>query len=126
MSLSPDTVRILLVEDEPKLRESLAEGLGLEGWSVTTTASGLEALHRLDSEAYDLLVLDWMLPDADGLEILRAIRARGLAVPVLMMSARSSQADQAVALQNGASEFVTKPFGFAELLARCRALMAHA
>jgi DNA-binding response OmpR family regulator len=125
MPVTTHTLRILLIEDEPKLRESLADGLRLEDLNVTTAGSGMEALRWLGFEQFDLLILDWMLPDVDGLELLRELRSRGMDVPVLVVSARGSHGDEAMALQSGATEFLMKPFGFADLLARCRRLLAH-
>jgi DNA-binding response OmpR family regulator len=121
----PDLVRILLVEDEPKLRESLAEGLRLEEWNVITAGTGVDALNHLDAEPFDLLVLDWMLPDYDGLEILAQIRTRGLQLPVLMITARNSQADEIRARASGVTDFLAKPFPFAQLLAHCRRLVSR-
>lgn len=118
------TFRILLIEDEPKLRESLADGLRLEDLDVTTVGSGMDAWRWLGLSRFDLLVLDWMLPDVDGLELLREIRSRGVDVPVLVVSARGSHHDEAMAIQSGATDFLAKPFGFVDLLARCRRLLA--
>jgi DNA-binding response OmpR family regulator len=116
--------RVLVVDDEPKLRESLAEGLRLEDWTVVTAENGTEALERLRADSFDLLVLDWMLPDIDGLEILRRIRPQAPRLPVLMVTARNMRSDQVAALECGATDYVTKPFAFDELIARCRALLA--
>lgn len=114
---------VLVVEDEQKTRESVAEGLRLESWTVVTAADGKEAMARVESEAFDLLVLDWMLPDRDGLEVLSHTRARGLQTPVLMLTARSELGDRVKGLETGADDYLAKPFAFAELLARCRALL---
>jgi DNA-binding response OmpR family regulator len=120
---APAAVRVLLVEDEPKLRASLADGLQLEDWQVTTAENGQEAFRLLESQPFDLLLLDWMLPDQDGLEILRFVRAKGSEIPVLVVTARSTHADEAAAFRHGANGYLLKPFAFAELLARCRALL---
>jgi DNA-binding response OmpR family regulator len=119
----PHPPRVLLVEDEGKTRESLAEGLRLEGWSVTDTESGAGALAMIARESFDLLILDWMLPDQDGVEILRQLRGQGRVMPVLMLTARSTLNDRVVGLDSGADDYLPKPFAFAELLARCRALL---
>jgi two-component system copper resistance phosphate regulon response regulator CusR len=111
------------VEDEAKTRASLAEGLQLEGWTVATAATGDEAMRLLAEQAFDLVVLDWMLPGRDGMEVLRHARARGTQTPVLMLTARSELDDRVTGLENGADDFLAKPFAFAELLARCRALL---
>lgn len=116
-------VRLLVVEDEEKARASLAEGLGLEEWQVTTTGTGAEALQLLEDRAFDLIVLDWMLPDQEGLEILRHLRGRQLHTPVLMLTARTTLEDRIAGLEAGADDYLAKPFAFAELVARCRALL---
>jgi DNA-binding response OmpR family regulator len=118
--------RILVVDDEPKLCESVAEGLRLEGWIVVTAASVAAANGLLGAERFDLLVLDWMLPDGDGLELLQRVRAITVRMPVLVMTARNSHYDEAIAFESGASEFLTKPFAFGDLLARCQALLSPA
>jgi two-component system copper resistance phosphate regulon response regulator CusR len=115
--------RVLVVEDEQKTRESLAEGLRLETWSVATAATGQEALGLLGREVFDLVVLDWMLPDRDGVEVLREMRRRGQPTSVLMLTARSTLNDRVTGLDSGADDYLAKPFAFAELLARCRALL---
>ena len=119
----PSTPRVLVVEDEQKTRDSLAEGLRLESWSVQTAASGEEALQIVQRDSFDLVVLDWMLPDHDGIEVLQRIRAHGQHTPVLMLTARSTLNDRVIGLDSGADDYLAKPFAFAELLARCRALL---
>ena len=122
-SSPPIHPRILIVEDEAKTRASLAEGLQMEGWTVATSASGDEALGFLAKESCDLVVLDWMLPDRDGLHVLRHLRERGRQTPVLMLTARDSVDDRVQGLEAGADDYLAKPFAFAELLARSRALL---
>lgn len=119
----PNPPRVLVVEDEQKTRESLAEGLRLESWNVDTAATGEEALEQLRGATFDLVVLDWMLPDRDGIEVLRQLRGSGRHTPVLMLTARSTLNDRVVGLDSGADDYLPKPFAFAELLARCRALL---
>eukprot|EP01036_Dinobryon_divergens_P059066 gene59066-78805_t len=119
----PSPPHVLVVEDELKTRESVAEGLRLESWTVATAADGHEAITLLDREAFDLVVLDWMLPGRDGLAVLRQTRTRGLQTPVLMLTARGELGDRVSGLEGGADDYLTKPFAFAELLARCRALL---
>jgi two-component system copper resistance phosphate regulon response regulator CusR len=114
---------VLVVEDERKTRESLVEGLRLEGWNVTSSSAGSEAITLLEGEVFDLIVLDWMLPDRDGLEVLRHLRSRGRQTPVLMLTARGELRDRVAGLESGADDYLPKPFAFAELLARCRALL---
>lgn len=116
-------LRVLVVEDEVKTRESLAEGLRLESWTVMTAADGSEATALLERESFDLVVLDWMLPDRDGLEVLRRSRARGVQTPVLMLTARGALGDRVTGLETGADDYLAKPFAFVELVARCRALL---
>lgn len=122
LSSSP---RVLLVEDEEKTRDSIAEGLRLEGWTIAGVASGGDAIALMDRDRdpYDLVVLDWMLPDRDGIEVLRHVRGRSDHVPVLMLTARSTLQDRVTGLDSGADDYLSKPFAFAELLARCRALL---
>jgi DNA-binding response OmpR family regulator len=114
--------RILLVNEEPKLRRTLAEGLRLEGWQVDCADCGAEAL-RLLKTRYDLVVIDWMLPDCEGIELLQRVRAQEQLVPVLMIVDRDVHSDRAVALAHGASDCVTSPFAFADFLTRSRALL---
>ena len=113
---------ILVVDDEPTLRETLAENLEIEGFRVVTAATGREALDRFRQTQPDLVVLDLMLPELSGIEVCREIR-RESGVPILMLTARDSELDKVVGLELGADDYVTKPFGLRELLARVRALM---
>jgi two-component system copper resistance phosphate regulon response regulator CusR len=115
--------RVLVVEDEEKTRASVAEGLRMEDWHVTTAETGERAHELLAKEGFDLVILDWMLPDADGLQVLQALRQRGLSTPVLMLTARAALDDRVIGLESGADDYLTKPFAFAELVARCRALL---
>ena len=120
------TIRVLLVEDEPKLRQSLIDGLELEEWSITGAASGVEALQLLNTQAYDLVVLDWMLPDCDGLEIVRRLRKANSSIPVLMITARGGAGAEALVRDSGVTDYLAKPFAFGDLLDRCRALLRSA
>lgn len=115
--------RILLVEDEAKTRASIREGMALEGWSVTETSNGDEAARLLAAGGHDLCVLDRMLPGRDGIEIVRQLRASGDTTPVLMLTARGTLSDRVQGLDSGTDDYLTKPFAFAELIARCRALL---
>lgn len=114
------------MEDEPKLRDSLVEGLRLEEWSVTPAATGAEAKQQLAVSDFDLVVLDWMLPDADGLEIVQDLRSRGKQMPVLMITARAGAAGKDLAMSAGVTAFLTKPFSFDDLVTQTRALLANA
>ncbi len=115
--------RVLVVEDEEKTRASVAEGLRMEDWQVAAAEGGAEGIRLLDAETFDLIVLDWMLPDRDGLEVLHHLRSRGAHTPVLMLTARTTLGDRIAGLESGADDYLLKPFAFAELLARCRALL---
>jgi two-component system, OmpR family, copper resistance phosphate regulon response regulator CusR len=115
--------RVLVIEDESKTRRSLVEGLELEGWQIAAASSGMEAAAALRERAFDLVILDWMLPDRDGIDLLRELRQRGANCPVLVLTARTSLNDRVIGLDSGADDYLAKPFAFAELVARCRALM---
>lgn len=115
--------RILVVEDEEKTLKSVAEGFRLEGWEVVAARDGDEAIRTLETAPFDLVVLDWMLPGIEGVEVLRQARARGLVMPVMMLTARHAVDDRVIGLESGADDYLPKPFAYAELLARCRALL---
>jgi DNA-binding response OmpR family regulator len=114
--------RILLVEDDPRLAEMLLEYLGQAGFGVTVAHFGATALERLNEADYDAVVLDLMLPDMDGLEVCRRLRAR-CDTPVLMLTARGDAIDRIVGLELGADDYLPKPFEPRELLARLRAIV---
>src|SRR5262249_29554766 len=113
---------ILVVDDEPTLRETLRENLEMDGFRVVTAADGRQALDRFHQSQPDLVILDLMLPELSGIEVCRVIR-RESGVPILMLTARDSELDKVVGLELGADDYVTKPFGLRELLARVRALI---
>ena len=115
-------MRILVVEDEPDLLASLAQALREEGYAVDTAADGEEGLYKAESTDYDALVLDVMLPKLDGWELLRRLRGTKK-TPVLMLTARDASRDRVRGLDNGADDYVVKPFDLPELLARLRALI---
>jgi len=116
-------MRILVVEDEQKVANALREGLEGEGCQVTVERSGEGAFFRLNTETFDVILLDLSLPGRDGLEILRTIRARGVKTPVLILTARDALEDRVIGLDSGADDYLVKPFAFAEVLARIRALV---
>ena len=119
-------MRILVVEDEPKLARALQKGLSEEQYAVDVASDGEEGLHLLRSQTYDLVLLDLMIPEISGLELLRIVRAEGLDVPVLVLTAKDAVADRVQGLDSGADDYLTKPFSFEELLARARALLRRA
>ncbi len=113
---------ILVVDDEPTLRETLAEALDADGFRVITAADGREALAQFREHHPDLVVLDLMLPELSGVEVCRIMR-RESGVPILMLTAKSSEIDKVLGLELGADDYVTKPFSLRELTARIRALL---
>ena len=117
--------RALVVEDEPNIRELVSLHLGLEGLSVVEAKAGDEAIRRIESEPFDLVVLDLMLPKVDGVAVCRAIRRHpeNGDVPILMLTARHDESDKVLGLESGADDYLTKPFGIRELVARARALL---
>jgi two-component system response regulator MprA len=117
-------MKILVVDDERAVRESLRRALELEGYEIELAADGNEALYRLESELQpDAVVLDVLMPGADGLEVCRRLRSSGNRVPVLMLTARTEVEDRVAGLDAGADDYVVKPFALEELLARLRALL---
>jgi two-component system alkaline phosphatase synthesis response regulator PhoP len=118
--------RLLLVEDEPGLVLTLSDRLTREGYAVETTADGESALERAAAEAFDLVLLDVMLPRLSGFDMLRELRKRGIETPVIMLTARGQMVDKIVGLKLGADDYVTKPFEMVELLARIEAKLRRA
>ena len=116
-------MKILLIEDHAKTARALASGLRGEGFEVTTAKTGEEGFFLLSRESFDVVVLDWMLPGRDGIEVLRTLRAGGSKTPVLLLTARDAIEDRVLGLNAGADDYLVKPFAFAELLARVRALL---
>ncbi|MHB1207215.1 MAG: response regulator transcription factor [Rhodospirillaceae bacterium] len=119
-------MRILLVEDEEKLSEVLGRGFKAEGFAVDLATTGTQGLDLALTYIYDIIVLDIMLPDIPGTDILTAIRARTRAVPILMLTAKDAVAEKVRHMEAGADDYLTKPFAFSELLVRVRALLRRA
>jgi two-component system response regulator MprA len=119
-------MKILVVDDERAVRESLRRALELEGYHVELAADGEEALDRLSAAPADAAILDVLMPGIDGLEVCRRLRADGNAVPVLMLTARAEVDSRVAGLDAGADDYLPKPFALAELLARVRALLRRA
>ena len=116
-------MRILVVEDEKRIADFLCRGLEGAGYAVDAAGNGATALEHIHSTDYDLVVLDLMLPDMDGLQVLEKIRNRKVGPPVLILSARGALDDRVKGLEQGADDYLVKPFAFVELLARVRALL---
>jgi two-component system response regulator MtrA len=117
--------RILLIEDDPSIREVTAIGLGAAGFEVTTAADGVDGLARFRADPYDLILLDVMLPRLDGYEVARQVRKTST-VPIVMLTARGDTMDVVVGLEAGADDYVRKPFDLPELIARIRAALRRA
>ena len=115
-------IRILIVEDEAYLARMIARVLGEEGYAAETAETGSSGLTRGLSEQFDLLIVDWMLPDLDGIQVVRGLRSAEVNVPILMLTARTQIEDRVSGLDAGADDYLSKPFAFPELLARVRAL----
>ncbi len=116
-------MHILIVEDNPKVASFIKRGLQEEHYAVDVAADGKEGLFLAQSTEFDLIILDLLLPKQNGLEVLRALRKDGVATPVLILTAKDSPKDKVEGLDTGADDYLTKPFGFEELLARVRALI---
>jgi len=115
-------MRLLVVEDEPRMARMLQQGLAEEGHQVDLCDTAATALEQAPRVPYDVLVVDWALPDGDGVSVVRQLRQRGLTTPVLMLTARGSTGEKVTGLRAGADDYLVKPFDFEELLARLEAL----
>ena len=118
-------LRILIVDDEPPIRRFLRTALAAQGYRIEEAGSGEEALDFLQRNPLDLIVLDLGLPGMDGLEVVRRVRAGGAATPIIILSSRDDEAGKVAALDLGADDYVSKPFGMEELSARIRAALRH-
>jgi len=123
MSAAP--LRVLIIDDEPPIRKLLRVGLSAHGYQIMEASSGKMALELLGDQSPDLIVLDLGLPDMQGHELLRTMRARNDSIPIVVLSSRDDEAGKVQALDSGADDYVTKPFGMDELLARMRAALRH-
>ncbi len=115
--------KILLIEDEPSMRIGLSDNLEFEGYEVDTAADGEEGYKKINAGAYDLIMLDVMLPKMSGFDILRTIRQKGNQTPVILLTAKSEEIDKVLGLELGADDYITKPFSLRELLARIKAVL---
>lgn len=122
---APSQPRVLVIEDEPNIRELVCLHLGHEGYACEGVGDGQSALARAEADRFDLMVLDVMIPGLDGLSVCRAVRNGRINhdVPILILTARREEADKVVGLESGADDYLTKPFGVRELVARARALL---
>lgn len=118
--------RILIIEDDPKTANAVCTGLRGEGYDPAVARTGEDGARLLHSTRFDLVLLDWMLPVRDGIEILKSLRAGGARTPVLLLTARDAIEDRVLGLDCGADDYLVKPFAFAELLARIRVLLRRA
>jgi DNA-binding response OmpR family regulator len=116
-------MRVLVIEDEAKVASFISKGLEEEAYEVEVVYNGREGLDRLTADRYDIVLLDLMIPEISGLEVLKTIRGRGVNTPVLIITAKSSKEDVVRGLDTGSDDYLTKPFSFDELLARIRALL---
>ncbi|HKQ96841.1 MAG TPA: response regulator transcription factor [Candidatus Polarisedimenticolia bacterium] len=118
--------KILIVEDDESMGAALKDGFAYEGYDVVFAVDGVTALQHARDQSPDLIILDVMLPKMSGLDVCKEIRATGSAVPVIMLTARGQEIDKVLGLKLGADDYVTKPFGFMELMARVEALLRRA
>lgn len=116
-------MRILVIEDNPKMAAAIQKGLSEQGWIVDAVHTGFEGEERAVENGYDAIVLDLMLPDRDGVEVCRNLRRRGIQTPLLMLTALSGTREKVSGLDAGADDYIAKPFEFEELIARMRALL---
>jgi two-component system, OmpR family, phosphate regulon response regulator PhoB len=120
---TPALARLLVVEDDDTIRETVSEAMAIEGFAVTPAADGQRAWQLLNEQSFDLVVLDLMLPGVNGLDLCRRLRSTAKPPLILVVSARDSETDRVLGLEVGADDYLVKPFGLRELVARCRALL---
>src|SRR5829696_5630479 len=121
--MTPEKYSILLVEDEENLLETLKLNLELEGYEVSGVTDGVEALKAVENEYFDLIILDVMLPELDGITVCETIRLNNPEIPILILSAKNTSADRVLGLRKGADDYLTKPFNLEELLLRISKLL---
>jgi DNA-binding response OmpR family regulator len=117
---------LLVAEDQDDIRELITLNLRNSGYQVTSVADGLAAMAAQAGQVFDMLILDLMMPGMDGLEVCKALRAKGRSTPILMLTAKSTELDRVLGLELGADDYLTKPFSLAELMARVKALLRRA
>jgi DNA-binding response OmpR family regulator len=115
--------KILIIEDDPKMRAGLKDNLEIEGYDVELTGDGKSGLEKIIVNLYDLVILDVMLPQMSGFDVLKKCRERGIGTPVIMLTAKGEEIDKVLGLELGADDYMTKPFGLRELLARVKAVL---
>jgi DNA-binding response OmpR family regulator len=120
------TQRVLLVEDDLSLQMTIGDRLRVEGYEVDTAADGIEGLHRAETGPFDLIILDVMLPRLSGLDVCKRARQQGITTPIIMLTARGEEIDKVLGLELGADDYITKPFGVRELMARIKAVLRRA
>lgn len=118
--------KILLVEDEPQMQRGVKDNLEFEGYEVDTASDGKVGLQKLLENSYDLVLLDVMLPHMSGFDVCKKAREKGITTPVIMLTAKGEEIDKVVGLELGADDYITKPFGLRELLARVKAVLRRA
>jgi DNA-binding response OmpR family regulator len=118
--------KILIVDDEPAMREGLADNLEFEGYETEMAANGKEGLDMIMSRKYDLVVLDVMMPEMSGFDVCKELRKRNVAVPVILLTAKGEEIDKVLGLELGADDYITKPFSLRELIARIKAILRRA
>ena len=122
-NVTPNHHRILVVDDEPSIVDAVATALGYEGYDVEQAATGRDALDAVTRDEPDLVILDWMLPDIDGIEVGRRLRLRGFKTAILFLTAKDATENKVEALRAGGDDYVTKPFSLAEIVARTQAIL---
>jgi two-component system, OmpR family, KDP operon response regulator KdpE len=120
-----DRTRVLVIDDEPPIRRLLSTSLGANGFKVLEAGNGRDGLAAIEAEKPEAVLLDLGLPDMDGLQVIRTLRGRGDKTPIIVLSSRGEEASKVEALELGADDYVTKPFGMAELIARIRTALRH-